>query len=249
LPDLPPEFLTRPLAHRALHGGAGPENSRAAIAAAMAAGYGIEIDLQASADGVAMVFHDAQLNRLTRAKGAVSARRARELTRLRLRGTSERIPTLREVLALIGGRVPLLIEIKDQSGALGPVDGRLEADTAAALQDYSGPVAVMSFNPHSMAEMARLAPDVPRGLVTCAFTPEDWPGIPGERLQELAALDAFGPTGASFISHDRRDLATASVAALKAQGAPILCWTVKSAEQEVQARRIADNITFEGYTP
>lgn len=249
MPDLPSEFLTRSIAHRALHGGAGPENSRAAIAAAMTAGYGIEIDLQASADDVAMVFHDAQLDRLTRAKGAVSARRARELTRLRLRGTSERIPTLREVLGLVGGRVPLLIEIKDQSGALGAVDGRLEADTAAALKDYPGPVAVMSFNPHSMAEMARVAPDVPRGLVSCAFAPEDWPDIPGDRLIELATLDAVGPTGASFISHDRRDLASAPVAELKAQGAPILCWTVKSAAQEVQARLIADNITFEGYTP
>ncbi|MBN2759546.1 MAG: hypothetical protein JXQ79_03520, partial [Rhodobacteraceae bacterium] len=101
LADLPDIFLARPIAHRALHGGAGPENSRAAIAAAISAGYGIEIDLQASRDGVAMVFHDDHLDRLTRAKGLVAARTRAELTRLRLRGTSERIPTLREVLALV----------------------------------------------------------------------------------------------------------------------------------------------------
>lgn len=247
--DLPPAFLTYPIAHRALHGRAGPENSRAAIAAAVTAGYGIEIDLQASRDGVALVFHDDDLNRLTRAKGKVAARRQTELTRLRLRGTSERIPTLREVLALVAGRVPLLIEVKDQSGGLGPVDGRLEADTAAALQDYSGPVAVMSFNPHSMAEMARLAPDLPRGLVTCGFAPEDWPGVPQERLADLANLSAVKATDACFISHDWRKLDMAPVATLKAQGLPVLCWTIRDTVQEAQARQVADNITFEGYTP
>lgn len=249
MPDLPAEFLTRPIAHRALHGGAGPENSRAAIAAAVSAGYGIEIDLQASADGVALVFHDDDLNRLTRAKGAVADRRTRDLTRLRLRGSSERIPTLRAVLSLVAGRVPLLIEVKDQSRSLGPVDGRLEADTAAALAGYQGPVAVMSFNPHSMDAMARFAPDIPRGLVTCAFGPEDWPGVAPARLAELAAIADFSHVGASFISHDWRALDMAPVAALKARGVPVLCWTIRNAEQEAKARQVADTITFEGYTP
>ena len=249
MPDLPPEFLARPIAHRALHGRAGPENSRAAIAAALSAGYGIEIDLQASRDGVAMVFHDAHLDRLTRAKGAVAARTARDLTRLRLRGTSERIPTLREVLALVAGRVPLLIEVKDQSGTLGPVDARLEADTAAALTGYKGPVAVMSFNPYSMEAMARLAPDIPRGLVTSAFAPAGWPGTAPERLAKLATIPDFDRVGASFISHDWRGLDMARVTALKAMGVPVLCWTIKDPAQEAQARQTADNITFEGYTP
>ncbi|MBN2758980.1 MAG: phosphodiesterase, partial [Rhodobacteraceae bacterium] len=226
-----------------------PENSRAAIAAALSAGYGIEIDLQASADGVAMVFHDDHLDRLTRAKGLVAARTRAELTRLRLRGTSERIPTLREVLALVEGRVPLLVEIKDQSGNLGPADGRLEADTAKALADYKGPVAVMSFNPHSMAAMTRLAPNIPRGLVTCAFAPEDWPDVPPARRAELASLAAVSETGASFISHDWRALGMDAVAKLKAQGLPVLCWTIRSPAQEAEARQVADNITFEGYTP
>jgi len=249
LSDLPPALLTRPIAHRALHGLAGPENSRAAIAAAVTAGYALEIDLQASADGVALVFHDHNLERLTYAAGAVADRPAHELTDLPLRGTSECIPTLREVLALVAGRAPLLIEVKDQSRTLGPVDGRLEADTAAALRGYQGPVAVMSFNPHSMAAMARLAPDIPRGLVTCAFAPEDWPGVPHDRLAELATLNAVAATGASFISHEWQLLDMAPVAALKAQGMPVLCWTIRDTAQEAQARHVADNITFEGYTP
>lgn len=247
--DLPPEFLARPIAHRALHGAAGPENSRAAIAAAIAAGYGIEIDLQASKDGVAMVFHDSHLDRLTRAKGAVAARTRAELARLHLRGTSERIPTLREVLALVAGRVPLLIEVKDQSGTLGPVEGRLEADIVQALAEYNGPVAIMSFNPQSVDMFAQLAPGLPRGLTTCAFTPEDWPEVPTDRLAKLATLGAVHATGARFISHDWQALDMAPVAALKAQGLPILCWTIRSAKHATQARKVADNITFEGYTP
>lgn len=249
MPDLPPAFLARPIAHRALHGAAGPENSRAAIAAARDAGYGIEIDLQASADDVAMVFHDAHLDRLTDATGPVSGRSARGLSAICLRGSSESIPTLREVLALVAGRAPLLIEVKDQSQTLGPVDARLEADIATALQDYHGPVAVMSFNPHSMAAMARLAPDIPRGLVTCAFAPEDWPGTVPARLAQLAEITEFDRTGASFISHDWRALDMPAVAALKARGVPVLCWTIRSPAQERQARRVADTITFEGYTP
>ena len=249
MPDLPPAFLARPIAHRGLHGCAGPENSRAAIAAAIAADYGIEMDLQVSADGVALVFHDDNLDRLTHAKGAVAARKARDLTHLRLRGTSEHIPTLREVLTLVAGRVPLLIEIKDQSRILGPIDGRLEADTAAALADYDGPVAVMSFNPHSMAHMARLAPQVPRGLVTCAFAPHDWPGVAPDRLAALAVMADIDRVGASFISHDRRTLDMGAVAQLDAKGTPVLCWTIRSPEQAKQARAVADNITFEGYTP
>jgi glycerophosphoryl diester phosphodiesterase len=248
LPDLPSEFLARPIAHRALHGVAGPENSPAAIAAAINAGYGIELDLQISADGVAMVFHDATLDRLTTASGPINARTAAELAQIAL-GNGEPIPSLRAVLAQVGGRVPLLIEIKDQSGCLGPVAEHLEQDMAAALAAYSGPVAVMSFNPFSMIAMARLAPNVPRGLVTCAFTPQDWPGISAPRLADLADIQDFGPASASFISHDWTDLDAAPVALLKAQGIPVLCWTIRNARQAQHSLALADNITFEGYTP
>ena len=131
-PPLPAAFLERPIAHRALHGPGRPENSRAAIRAAVAAGYGIEIDVQPSADGVAMVFHDADLDRLTGTAGPIRGRTAADLARLPLHGGDEGIPTLAEVLALVAGRVPLLVEIKDQDGALGPGVGALEAATAAA---------------------------------------------------------------------------------------------------------------------
>lgn len=255
--SLHPDFLTRPIAHRALHDLAKvrPENSAAAVRAAVEAGYAIEIDLQISADGVAMVFHDATLERLTPVEGPLNARNAAELGRIALKGgDGAGIPTLREILEIVGGRVPLLIEVKDQSGKLGPVDGALEAATAADLDGYSGPVAVMSFNPHSVSAMAKAAPKVARGLTTYAFPVEDFPAARSDPEAEAhrAALEAitdYERVGASFISHHWRDLARPRVAELKALGAAVLCWTIRSPEEEAQARRIAQNVTFEYYLP
>ncbi len=248
---LPPGFLGRPFAHRGLHDprAGRPENSLAAAAAAIGAGYGIECDLQLSRDGVPVVFHDAELDRLTASPGATAARTTAELERLTLLGTCETIPTLDALLALLGGQVPLLVELKDQTGVLGPGDGRLEAATAQALASYAGPVAAMSFNPSMVARMRALAPSLPAGLVTCAFTAEDWPAVPAQRREALARIAAFGEVGASFISHDRRDLAAPAVARLKAAGVPVCCWTVRSPGEEREARAVADQITFEGYLP
>ncbi|MDT8854571.1 glycerophosphodiester phosphodiesterase family protein [Paracoccaceae bacterium Fryx2] len=248
-PRLPEAFRTTPIAHRALHDRAArrPENSRAAVRAAVAAGYGIEIDLQLSADGQAMVFHDDLLDRLTTATGPLRAHSAAALAALGLSDAEDGIPTLPEILALVAGRVPLLVEIKDQSGALGPDVGRLEAATAAALQGYAGPVAVMSFNPHSVAEMARLAPHLPRGLTTSAFDPDAWAPLPPRICDTLRQIRDYDRTGASFISHEWHDLARPRVADLRAQGAALLCWTITSATDEATARQIAENITFERY--
>lgn len=248
-PRLHPEFLSRPLAHRALHdvGKGRPENSRAAIVAAMDAGYGIEIDLQLSADGQAMVFHDDALDRLAEATGPVRARSAAELAETVLIGSAEGVPTLQEVLALVGGRVPVLIELKDQDGAMGTDIGALERATAQCLADYKGPVGVMSFNPNSVACMAEILPSVPRGIVTSAYDATDWAPLPPSVCDALRPIPDFDRVAASFISHEVSDLDRPRVAELKAQGADVLCWTVKSLDQEKLARRIAQNITFEGY--
>jgi len=245
---LPASFLARPIAHRALHGPGRPENSRAAIDAAIAAGYGIEIDLQLSSDGQAMVFHDYALDRLTGESGPVRTRSAEVLRSVMLTGGEEGIPTLAQVLELVDGRVPLLIEIKDQDGAMGPDVGILEEAAAALLHDYTGDVAVMSFNPHSVAHMGRVLPDLPRGLTTCAYDPASWPMLTEPRRADLRDLARHvAETGACFVSHDREDLGNPALAALRAEGLPVLCWTIRSAEAEAQARQHADNVTFEGY--
>ncbi len=247
--SLAPGFLRLPLAHRGLHDATAGvvENSRAAFAAAMAAGYGIECDVQLTGDGQAVVFHDYDLARLTGATGPVRGRTAAELARLKLTGTGEGVPDLAEMLALVAGRVPFLIEIKDQDGAMGPDVGPLERAVAAALRGYGGPVAVMSFNPHAVAAFGAAAPGVARGLTTSAFRPEDWGLLPPARGAELREIPDYGRSGASFIAHEAADLARTRVAELKRGGAAVLCWTVRSPEAEAEARKVAQNVIFEGY--
>lgn len=251
MPALPASLRARPIAHRGLHDReAGViENSPAAFARAIAAGYGIELDLQLSRDGVAMVFHDDRLDRLTGDTGPVRERTAAALGRIALAGSQggERIPTLAAVLEQVAGQVPLLIELKDQSGGLGDAADDLEQAVAKTLAGYRGDVAVMSFNPLMIAAMARLAPDLPRGITSCGFDPAEWPELSPETCAILREIGSFDAVGASFISHDWHDLENPAVGRLKERAVPILCWTVKSPEAERQARRIADQITFEGY--
>ena len=246
---LHPDFLRLPIAHRGLHSADVPENSMAAFRAAIAAGYGIECDIQAALDGTPVVFHDDDLPRLTGAEGLVRALGMDALSMLRIMGSGEPIPTLAQLLAAVAGRVPLLIEIKDQSLRSSPDIGDLSARAAELIAGYDGPVAVMSFNPHSVAAFHQAAPGVTAGLTTCGYRVEEWDMLDAARRAHLAAIADFDAVGASFISHDRNDLDNPAVTALKARGVPVLCWTVRSPEQEALARRVADNITFEGYLP
>ncbi len=246
---LPDAFRRIPIAHRALHDVANgrPENSRAAIAAALDAGYGIEIDLQLSADGTAMVFHDYDLQRLTGQPGTVQQCDAAVLAQTPLTGGAEGIPTLAEVLKLVNGRVPMLIELKDQHGQMGITDGRLERAVAADLAGYGGPVGLMSFNPNAVALLAEELPQVPRGIVSDAYLAHDWALLQPPVRDRLRDIPDYERVGASFISQGKSDLMRPRVAALKKAGATVLCWTIRSPIEEADARQIADNITFEGY--
>ncbi|ATG40761.1 glycerophosphodiester phosphodiesterase family protein [Phaeobacter piscinae] len=248
--DLPAAFLRQPITHRALHDvrDGRPENSRAAILAAIEAGYGIEMDLQLSSDGRAMVFHDYNLERLAEGAGLVADHTRDQLRAIPLKGgDGECIPDLAEVLDLVDGRVPLLIELKDQDGNMGPNIGALEADTAEQLKDYKGEVALMSFNPHTVVELARLAPGRPRGITTSSYRVEHWPELTAEVCDHLRTIPDFDRSGSCFISHEVADLTSPHVAELRAQGVPVLCWTVTSAAMEKEARKIAHNVTFERY--
>ena len=248
---LPACFLTHPIAHRGLHDASNgrPENSLAGFRAAIEAGYGIELDVQMSSDGAAMVFHDDHLDRLTDQIGPIAQRPAADLSGIKLSGGHDTIADLKQVLDMIAGRVPLLVEIKDQDGNMGQNVGPLEAAVAMALRPYRGPVAVMSFNPHSVSAFGEIRADIPLGLVTDRFEPEDWPSLNAERCEHLGRILDFGASGAGFISHNQAQLDDLPVSALKAQAVPVLCWTVRSRDEERRARRMADNVTFEGYLP
>jgi len=219
------------------------------VRAAVSAGYGIEIDLQLSADGAAMVFHDPRLERLTAERGPVRERRAAELSATPLAGGDEGIPTFAEILAIVAGRVPLLVELKDQTGEFGPGDDTLERAAAGAVAGYPGPLAFMSFNPHMVAALAALAPDVPRGLVSRDFVAEAWPGLAPELRRSLASMADLERIEAAFVSRNWRHLGHPRVAEARAGGRDVMCWTIRSAEEAAAALALADQITFEGFEP
>ena len=205
------------------------------------------MDVQLTSDGHAMVFHDDLLDRLTGENGPIRSRTRAELEATPLTDDGGTIQSLETVLAMIAGHVPVVIEIKDQDGAMGPNVGPLEQATCNALADYKGDVALMSFNPHAVAACAKLAPHIPRGIVTSSYEAQFWPEVPEETRKNLREIPDYDRTGACFISHEATDLDRPRVAALKSQGAQILCWTIRSAKAEADARRIVDNVTFEGY--
>jgi glycerophosphoryl diester phosphodiesterase len=248
---LPAVFFEHPITHRGLHDQSKGviENSMPAFEAAIAAGYGIELDVQLSSDAQAMVFHDYDMARLTGERGAIQTRTAEVVRGITLTGSDDTVFDLPAVLDLIDGRVPLLVELKDQDGAMGPNVGLLERATAKAMSNYQGDVAVMSFNPNSTALLAELIPDRPRGLVTSSFSPEDWMPLSAKVCDHLRDIPDYDRSKSCFLSHEVHDLSRPRVAELKEQGASVLCWTVKSQAQADEALKIAENITFEAFIP
>ena len=151
-------------AHRGLHGGGVPENSLRAFDLACEAGYGIELDVHITADGELVVFHDDTLDRMTTESGRVDERNAADLKAIKLAASEEGIPTFREVLELVDGRVPLLVEIKEDAGKLG-----VTRKTAEMLAKYKGDYIIESFNPLAIAEIKKLMPNVIRGVLSQNF--------------------------------------------------------------------------------
>ena len=224
----------RPFAHRGLHGQGRVENSRAAFQAAIVAGHGIECDVQTSRDGEVFVFHDYALDRLTDAAGVLADRPARELDGITLTGTAETLPRLSEMLALVGGRVPLLIEVKTKARLVGPFCLAIRR----ALEGYGGPVAIMSFNPEVPRWFALHAPGIVRGLVV---TEENKRGFRGS-VERHWSLWRARP---EFLAYDIRDLPSKFAAAQRSRGIQVLTWTVRTQAQQETALRHADQIIHE----
>jgi len=244
-------FINGPIAHRTLHDitAGRPENSWEGLEAAIKLGCAVEIDLQLSSDGIPMVFHDYELGRLTDEIGLLNDHAASDLQNIALKGGVKTIPRFDEFMDYVAGRIPVLVELKDQDGALGGKLSQLEPVTCEVLRAYDGAVAVMSFNPDMIARCAMLAPDIPRGIVTDPFHQKDWPNVSAERRAELVKIPHYDAIGASFISHNRSDLGSDAVARIKSAGGTVFCWTVRSLDQDAKARQIADSVTFEGYMP
>ncbi|MGE3246451.1 MAG: glycerophosphodiester phosphodiesterase family protein [Beijerinckiaceae bacterium] len=249
-PDWCGWLTARPIAHRGLHAQDRGivENSLGAAEAAIARKFAIECDVQLTADGEALVFHDYTLERLTHAAGAVAERTAAEAGALPFRNSAGTPPTLPAFLDAIAGRTPLVIEIKsDFSG-----DTRLAARTAEIVAQRSHPVALKSFDPHIMtflrANAATLGiAHMPLGMVAEAnYDHPEWSRLDARLRQNLSQFLHWEDTRPDFLSWNITDLPHATPHLLrKALGLPVMTWTVRTAAQRENAARWADQIVFE----
>jgi len=215
-------------AHRGLHGPGVPENSMAAFRAALDLGAGIECDVRLSGDGEVMIFHDHDLRRLCASALTVEATSAAVLASQRLFDSDEHIPRLRDLLDLVAGRAPVLVELKCRGGN----GGSLARAVSVELADYPGPVGVMSFEPKAIRWFARHAPQLRRGLVIS---------------ERASAFDRWrGSTMASphFVAVDRAALGCPWVAKARARHW-LYSWTIRSPAERETAEIHADALIWE----
>ncbi len=232
-------IVERPIAHRGLHHGKViPENSMAAFAAAIEYHYPIELDIQWLADGELAVFHDSDLERLTGQPGNIAQQTVESIKPLRLFGTDEKIPLLKDVLAFVNGRVPVLIEIKNEGDV-----GLLERALLDVVAGYSGDVAIQAFNPFSLEFFKLHAPSIMRGQLSGNFQGED---LTWHTKILLGNLLLNGKSAPHFIAYDLRALPSlATTVARRLFHIPLIAWTVRCEGDRTKASKYADNIIFD----
>ncbi len=250
-----PSWLTaRPIAHRGLHARESGivENTVSAARAAIDRGFSVECDVQLTADGEAMVFHDFTMDRLTAGRGEVAKKSAADLASIALKHTSERIVTLAALLQTIGGRMPLIIEIKSRYDS----DWRLAERVASIVAAYDGPVALKSFDPFVIAHLRehgeRLGTNrLPLGIVAEArYDRGEEARLPQAVRDSLTAFLHYPQTRPDFLSWRVDDLPHAIPFLLRTQlDTPVITWTVRREEQRARAAQWADQIVFEGFVP
>lgn len=236
-------------AHRGLHDALNniPENSLPAFEAAITQGFGIELDVHLSADGIPMVFHDEEIGRMTGVEGEIKEYTCAELKQMPLIPGDFSIPTLKEALELIKGQTPILVEIKNYSQPIGP----LESAVAEVIRDYKGSLTIQSFNPMSLKWFYRHMPHIVRGLIAYSFPVEEVPIKATTRflLKNLLFTPICKP---HYIAYEHQDLARHRLRRLhrmRVRGTPVLVWTIRTQEQADLALKRADNIIFEGFQP
>ncbi|MGB7433116.1 MAG: glycerophosphodiester phosphodiesterase family protein [Ahrensia sp.] len=233
-------LLARPITHRGLHDGnkAVMENSLTAVMASAAAGYPIEIDVQLSADDVAIMFHDETLDRLTKETGPVRQRTAEQLRAIKLGDTDDTPLPLADVLKAINGRVPIVVEMKDN----GKDNDALAQAVARDLLAYDGPCAAMSFAYDLVAAFVHHAPTIDAGLTA--------EGIVAEKLAlHRTFLDRMGDK-ISFMSYGVTNLPNDLVTQLRRdRHMKIITWTVRDEATRARCADHVDQITFELFTP
>lgn len=245
------EIFAAPIAHRGFHDKsvARIENTPSAVAAAIEKGFGIEVDLQETSDGKALVHHDYALERLVDGTGRVIDQTAAELTRLSMKQGGDKLWLLQDLLDLTAGRVPLVIEIKSRKARDAQADfvrGILDV-----LETYKGPACIKSFDPDMLSVARAYKPHILRGIVSYGFTD-------AEAKTRHTRMDRFilrhllhAPrTAPHFVSYGVKDLPAMGPSLLKKlKGTPIMSWTVRTPEDRERAALYADQIVFEGFDP
>ena len=232
-------------AHRGLHDENKAENSMSAFAAAKEKGFGIELDVRLSKDGELVVFHDETLTRVVGIEGKVIDYTADELAKMSLLGTADGVPTLRQVLDLIDGVVPLLIEIKMGNGESGIAEKFIEV-----IEGYKGDYIVESFNPIALKIVRRERPDILRGILSAEYMKD--PKYGGKLIyrlgQHLALNFLMRP---DFIAYDKKGYTVFGLRFIRRVfDTPLITWTIKSQEEENEAISHGfDTVIFENYIP
>jgi len=250
--NAPAWLVARPIAHRGLHGKASGviENTLRAAEAAIAGGYAIECDVRISKDGEAFVFHDETLDRLTDATGPFCALSAAAIAKVRIRGADEPPPAFAAFLAAVGGRTPVICELKSAFDG----DWRIADGVAALAADYDGPLAFKSFD-HDLVAYLRLRRPHVRSRATCpigivaqaSYDGPDWACLGAEQKRDWADFDHFDLVRPDFLSWNVDDLPHKIPFLVKQlTGAPVMAWTVRTREQREAALKWADQIVFEG---
>ncbi|MDR2655102.1 MAG: glycerophosphodiester phosphodiesterase [Oscillospiraceae bacterium] len=239
-------LLGKNIAHRGLYNNSAgiPENSLEAARQSFLCGHGMEFDLQLSADGRIMVFHDRSLKRMTGVEKDVDELTCRELTDLSLLGTRQTLPTFEQYLEIAAGKIPLIIELKTCKNREDMQT--LCSKTAELLDGYSGKFVIESFDPRIVAWFRKNRPQYIRGQLAC---------IEGEEGQNLLSrfalafllLNFLGRP--HFIAYEHTQFRNPSFLLCRAMGALTVGWTVADLDSYKKAQRIFDAIIFENILP
>lgn len=242
-------LVTRPIAHRGLHDKAKGvlENTASAALAAIEAKCAIECDVQVTADGEAIVFHDFTLERLTEHPGPVDAMPAETIGKLAMRESADHIMRLSDWLALIGGRAVAVIEIKSRFDG----DMRLLQRVVEVTREYREPFALKSFDPAVIEKLREIAPGIPRGIVAMNdYKDRGHKPLSRVEVHALANLLHFSRTDPDFLSWHVSDLPCAAPFLCRTQlGLPVMAWTVRTPDERERASLHADQMVFEGFVP
>lgn len=243
-------LLNKPIAHRGLHNIAAgiPENSPTAFQRAIDHSFAIECDIQLSADGIPMVIHDDTTDRVTGHHGTINQMTAAEITALPLTGgPNDRTLRFSELLNLVDGRAPLLVEMKSQT------DGR-DAELAQAavklLATYKGPLAFISFSPKLLQSTKKAGFKGATGIIVERFvSPHAQKRLTPWQRFAMRHMLHYPMTRFDFVDCDHKSLDLPVVRLCRTLGFPVAAWTIKSQAEAQTALKYCDQIAFEGYLP